>query len=648
LSEQTGPLPRAASAASAQGAALLREDRFAEAIGFLSAAVLRDPADARIQLQLGIALQAIGRHAEALRALAGAQRGLAGEAAPYLHAAVSHLALGDHQAALIAGSDACHRDPKLATAHYVYGQAWLALGRPAEAEQAFAGALLLEPGWADAFVNLGLARYRQGAVEDGKIAMRHALRCDPENAAAIANLCAFMRITGESEAAEVMLRERLDAAPEAIGVRLNMAAELLQEGEAADALALLGDAFFPADPAAARHFRLQQASALLRLGRPEEARAALEALAALGPIPPDIAPLLHWRRVVLALADEDRDLALAEAGLMEAALERMGPQGVPEHAIMARFELARFWSQRDDWPRAFGHWTSGHRQLSAFQPFSREAHRAFVDVSIARFDKARLHDGPRASNSDPAPVFIVGMPRSGTTLIEQILASHRDVHGAGERPDLARTFSRLSGRARAAAGVERIAAMASEDFDRAADEYLAGLHALAPAAVRIVDKMPSNFLQLGLASLMLPGARIIHCARDPRDIGYSIFTLRFHGHHDYAHDLADLGWYIGEHDRLMAHFKAALPTPILTVKLADWIEDFDATLARVLAHLDLPPDENCARFYELDRRVRTASRNQVREPINDRGLGRWRAHAEALAPLIAELEAAGSLEPWGG
>ena len=122
---------------------------------------------------------------------------------------------------------------------------------------------------------------------------------------------------------------------------------------------------------------------------------------------------------------------------------------------------------------------------------------------------------------------------------------------------------------------------------------------------------------------MLPGARIIHCARDPRDIGLSIFTFRFHGAHGYAHDLADLGWYIGQHDRLMAHWKAALPNPILTVRLSDWVADFDGTLSRVLAHLELPPDANCARFYECESRVRTVSRAQVRQPVNARGLGRW-------------------------
>ena len=110
-------------------------------------------------------------------------------------------------------------------------------------------------------------------------------------------------------------------------------------------------------------------------------------------------------------------------------------------------------------------------------------------------------------------------------------------------------------------------ALDGDSLDRAAARYLAELHALNAGATRIVDKMPGNFLYLGLVGLMLPGARIIHCVRDPRDIGLSIFTFRFHGRHGYAHDLADLGWYIGQHDRLMAHWKAALPNPILTVRL---------------------------------------------------------------------------------
>ncbi|MGH7212543.1 MAG: sulfotransferase family protein, partial [Acetobacteraceae bacterium] len=156
-----------------------------------------------------------------------------------------------------------------------------------------------------------------------------------------------------------------------------------------------------------------------------------------------------------------------------------------------------------------------------------------------------------------------------------------------------------------------------------------------------VDKMPGNYLHLGLVGLLLPGAKIIHCVRDPRDIGLSIFTFRFYGEHPYAHDLTDLGWYIAQQHRLMRHWRAAVPLPMLTVRLADWVEDFAATLRRVLDFLGLPYDPACERFYEQDRRVRTVSRAQVRQPVNARGIGRWRAYEKQLAPLIAELRAGG-------
>jgi hypothetical protein len=194
--------------------------------------------------------------------------------------------------------------------------------------------------------------------------------------------------------------------------------------------------------------------------------------------------------------------------------------------------------------------------------------------------------------------------------------------------------------------VKRIASLDGPELDAAAARYLHDLHALAPASSSVVDKMPGNYLHLGLAALLLPRARFIHCVRDPRDIGLSIFTFRFHGAHGYAHDLGDLGWAIAEQSRLMAHWQAVLPGRILTVALSDWVHDFDGTMARVLEHLDLPPDEGCSHFHELDRRVRTVSYAQVRRPVHSHGLGRWRPYAADLEPLIAELERAGALAGW--
>lgn len=563
----------------------------------------------------------------------------------FLNAAVASLSAGDARAALEHASEACHSAPRLPQAHYVYGQAWLASNEPARAEQAFAAALELTPTWAEAWVNFGVARYRQGAIEDAMTAMRQALLSEPGHPAASANLGAFLRITGEPEAAETLLRATVAREPHNDGARLNLAAELLHEERAAEALALLDEVDVPAELYAARHWCLQRSLALLQLGRPAECRATLDRLAALGPVPPALLPLMLWRMILLSLATDDRAGARALAATMEGALDTMGPDAVPEHRIMAHYDLAKYWSGQDEHRRAFGHWVAGHRLLAKSQPFSRLEHQAFVEANIAAFDRARFTQGPRASNRDPAPVFIVGMPRSGTTLVEQILAAHRDVHGAGERSALGRMFVALGGQGGGAEGVSRIGALDTATLDGAAETYLAELHGLAPDKARVVDKLPGNYLHLGLVGLMLPGARIIHCVRDPRDIGLSIFTFRFHGQHGYAHDLADLGWTIRQQGRLMDHWKAALPNPVLTVALQDWVQDFDGTLARVLDHLDLAPDPNCARFHEVENRVRTVSRAQVRQPVNARGLGRWRTYEAELAPLIAELDGAGEPAP---
>jgi tetratricopeptide (TPR) repeat protein len=562
-----------------------------------------------------------------------------------LRRCLSLRAAGDLSGALAAARVACAAAPNAPATHYAVGEMCTALGDDAGAVAAFADALRRAPNWADAWVNLGLARYRQGAMSAAKQAMREALRLAPGHAAATANLGAFLRLTGEAQAGESLLRETLARTPEALGARLNLVAELLQREQGAEALALLESAtVLPEELPALRQWHLARVLALLQLGRSAAARAALSEFAAIGPVPPELAPLFHYRRVLLAQLERDEKGARQAAQEMAAAIQAMGPTAVPEHRIMAHYELALFWSGRGDRAASFAHWQEGHRLLRLSQPFSRDAFAGFIAANIATFDAARFTQGPRAQNRDAAPLFIVGMPRSGTSLCEQILAAHRDVHGAGERTALGGAFAQLGGNA--ADAPARIAALDAAALDEAAQKYLMELHALAPDKSRVVDKMPGNELYLGIAGLMLPGAKIIHCVRDPRDIGLSIWTFRFHGEHPYAHDLADLGWTIAQRARLMDHWRAVLPNPILTVALHEWVRDFDGTLARVLAHLDLPPDPACARFYESDHDVRTVSRAQVRQPVHARGLGRWRAYAAQLQPLIAELEAAGMLAHW--
>ena len=296
----------------------------------LARAVADDPQDGQAQLNLGSALQGLGRHAEAVERFKVAQASRPNDAAPCLHIAISLLALGDAGSALRAASDACRRAPNEPRAHYAYGQAFTALGRHAEAERAFAAAVQLAPRWADAWLNYGVARYRQGAIDDAKTAMRHVLSFEPGHAAATSNLAAFMRIGGEIETAEALLRETLAREPGNTGVRLNLAADLLSEERPGEALALLDAAEPPThDLPVVRHWLLQKSLALLQLQRPGEARAALAALAALGPIPPDIEPLWHWRHVLLAGIEGDAVGAREAAQRMETALAVMGPTPCP-------------------------------------------------------------------------------------------------------------------------------------------------------------------------------------------------------------------------------------------------------------------------------------------------------------------------------
>lgn len=562
--------------------------------------------------------------------------GTAGDTEP-LRRYVALRTAGDHAGALAAAEAACEAEPQRARPLYALGEAQMALGNDAAAVDAFAEALRRAPGWADAWVNFGLALYRQGRMEAAKMAMQEALRREPGHAAAMTDLAAFMRLTGEESAADALLRQSLARRPEDIGARLNLAAEFLDQGRGAEALARLDDGHVPPEALPAWH--LARSLALLQLGRPDEARKQLAEFQALGEMHPELAPLFYWRHLLLAQFEGHSGRALEAAKAMEAALEAMGPTAVPEHRIMAHYDLAKFWSGRGETHAAFAHWKAGHQLLKVSQPFFRERALNFIETTKAAFSASRFSGGARSTNRDSAPVFITGMPRSGTTLCEQILAAHHQVHGAGERIALPRMAEELGGPA-------AIAALNEQALDAAAVRYLAELHKLAPGKARIIDKMPGNELHLGLVGLMLPGTKIIHCVRDPRDIGFSIWTYRFHGEHPYAHDLADLGWTIAQRARLVAHWQAVLPNPILVVALHEWVHDFDGTLARVLAHLDLPPDPACARFYDNDRDVKTVSRSQVRQPIHANGLGRWRPYAAELAPMIAELEAAGKLAAW--
>jgi hypothetical protein len=234
------------------------------------------------------------------------------------------------------------------------------------------------------------------------------------------------------------------------------------------------------------------------------------------------------------------------------------------------------------------------------------------------------------------------MPRSGTTLVEQILASHPLVHGAGELEELNQIV--LDHRNAAGQTIrypDFVPELSRSDLTGIGERYLTAVRRRAPEGERMTDKMPSNFFFVGLIHLALPNAKVIHTIRDPLDTCISCFSKLFtHGQH-FSYDLGELGRYYKRYERLMAHWRRVLPPgKVLDVRYEDVVADLETQARRILAYCELPWDDRCLSFHETDRPVRTASVTQVRQPIYKSAVGRWREYEEFLGPLLEALDVA--------
>ena len=271
--------------------------------------------------------------------------------------------------------------------------------------------------------------------------------------------------------------------------------------------------------------------------------------------------------------------------------------------------------------------------------YNPEVHQRAFDKLIAYFTRDKLRSLSKARSCSAKPVFIVGMPRSGTSLVEQILASHSDVHGAGELDLLYQVVLGAAGMVGATESdypgcLDRLTAEQAEGM---AQIYLGPLEALNPTAGRITDKMPLNFIHLGIIATLLPGARIIHCRRDPLDTCLSNFMTPFVGRFEFKYDLRHLARFHGNYQRLMVHWKNVLDVPILDVTYEEVVADAPAQSRRMIEFLGLPWDEACLRFHENRRSVATSSVQQVRKPIYSSSIGRWRHYEKHLGSLKAAL-----------
>lgn len=259
-----------------------------------------------------------------------------------------------------------------------------------------------------------------------------------------------------------------------------------------------------------------------------------------------------------------------------------------------------------------------------------------VDRRIAYYTPRKLLTLPRASHGNRRPVFIVGMPRSGTTLVEQILASHAQVYGAGELPMLIRLGHSVVKREREKYP-DCLDLLSVRMADRLAAEYLSHIEALDPAATYVTDKMPFNFMYLGMIALLFPDCHVIHCTRDPLDTCLSCYMTDLSVGNRFAHDLKRVGTFYRDYRRLMSHWKNVLNFPMLEVSYEQVVSDVETQTRRMLEFLDLPFDERCLQFHQNARYVSTASKEQVRRPIYSSSVGRWRNYRRHLEPLMKAL-----------
>lgn len=365
------------------------------------------------------------------------------------------------------------------------------------------------------------------------------------------------------------------------------------------------------------------------LGRKAEARNAYSAALTLQPLHPTA--LYN-----LAQLDKVRDDGAALLARLHEA-QRRTDFGADEK-VMFEYALGKAYDDLQRIDDAFHYFQAGATRKRALVDHDEDRERRALQLRLQGFDAEVVARYAPSGLDTEVPVFVVGMPRSGTTLVEQILASHPQVHGAGELSVLKKMTADVRIGSRRIDGVD---VPVDDDFHRLpeiAQSYLDELRGLAPDdAARVVDKMPSNAWRVGLIHMMFPNARIVHCVRDPIDTCLSCFQKLFTFGHSYSYELGELGRHYVRHDRLMAHWEQILPGRMLTMRYEDVVRDLEGQARRIVDHVGLPWDPACLAFHRTNRPVLTASNSQVREPIYGSSVGRWQAYRDHLGPLIKAL-----------
>ncbi len=608
---------------------------------------------------LGIALLAQGRGADAIEALELAVRQAPDFAHAHIDLARALRAAGRLEAAIDALRRGLAVDGSLQDGWFLLGDLLVNIGQFAAARAAFRSALgagayapVLEE--ASRLLNAGESR-------PAEVIFRRVLREDADQVGALCGLAAVSLAAGHPQDSLRLLRHAERQSAHLPLIQRGLAQTHLEMARPADAEAAIRRALLVDDEASSGWVVL--GSVLAQSLRQVE---ALEAYArALELDPRQIRVLLSmghvqktlgrrseceatYRRCIAqqpdfaeayySLADlKTYRFSDAELAAMQELARRAAP-GAPEPQL--DFALGRAFEQRGRDAEAFEHYASGNAARRRAAPVGAARVEKQSRPGAAVFDARFLAAAAGAGCEDPAPIFVVGLPRSGSTLVEQVLASHSRVEGTMELPTVGSFVRELDHRDGAGdAYPECLRTVGGGRYLELGRRYLAETRALRTGRPHFIDKMPNNFGHVGLIHLMLPNARIIDVRRHPLDACFSAFKQYFAKGQTFTYDLEDLGRYYRSYLALMDHWDRVLPGRVLCLSYEALVRDTDRQVRRLLEHCGLPFDDACLRFHENTRAGRTASSEQVRLPIYDSGIGHWRRFETQLEPLRRALGA---------
>jgi tetratricopeptide (TPR) repeat protein len=628
------------------------------------------PTDPRAAMILGAALRRQGDAQRALAILEPLAAAQPRSARTHLELGLTMAAVGEGRAALAPLRHAVALDRDLPEAWRGIGDQLFLEGDQSGADAAFSEQIR-------ASVRDPILRQAAEAMCDDRVAvaerlLRDRLKASPTDVAAIRMLAETGTRLGQLNDAEALLTRCLELAPSFDPARYNLALVLYRQQKAGEALPHL-DRLRSSDPRDPTYRNLR-AACLGLIGEyaqaiavyrgllddfPGQARIWLSLGHALRTSGQRAESVAAYRRAIElepGLGDAYWSLANLknqpftddEVSTMRRQVERSDIS--VEDRFHLRYALGKASEDCGDHAAAVAHYIEGARLRRAEQPYDADEDTAHKERCKALFTGEFFAERQGWGDASDEPIFIVGLPRSGSTLIEQILASHSAVEGTMELPEIgafARAFTRAARNDGSAQYPEVLATLDDRSLSKYGRKYLERTRVHRKLGRRhFIDKMPVNFQHIGFIQLILPNARIIDARRHPMAACFSAFKQHFARGHAFSYDLADAGRYYRDYMELMAHFGEVLPGRVHRVIHEDMVDDTEGEVRRLLAYCGLPFEEGCLRFYENDRAVRTASSEQVRRPIFRDGLDQWRAYEPWLEPLKTALGPV--LEDWRG